>query len=155
MRFLRKMRLAAALWVALAVAWAPAEGVAELAKWDQDRAEKISGNLATAAHELYTAMRQMPPPTLGTGQNAAWYRALDRVRLIRSESKHLAAALKDGNAYDETLPVWRRLMSLVRDAREEGRKLFLAEPIMDKIAATRDQLRQLAPYYDPKALAGS
>ncbi len=152
---LRRMGLAAALWVALAVAWAPAEGVAELAKWDQDRAEKISGNLATAAGELYRAMRKMPPPTAGTGQNAGWYRALDRVRLIRSESKHLAAALKDGKGYDQTHPVWQRLMSLVRDAREEGRKLFLAEPIMDKIAATGDQLRQLAPYYDPKALQES
>ena len=155
MRFLRSSSLVTALLVAALAAWLPAESVAELAKWDQDRVAKIGDSLSTAASELHSAMRKVPPPTAGSGQSRAWHRAIDRVRLIQSESRRLATRLADGKGHDETFPVWERLMMLVRDAREEGRRLFIAEPVMDKIAGVRDQLRQLAPYYDPKALEGN
>ena len=42
-------------------------------------------------------------------------------------------------------------MTLIRDAQEEGRRMFLEEPTLNKIGAAGDLLRQLSPYYDPKA----
>jgi hypothetical protein len=38
-------------------------------------------------------------------------------------------------------------MTLVRDARESGRKMFLEKPTLDKVDAANKLLDEIAPYY--------
>jgi len=143
--------LVAAL-VTLGAGLPAAPAFAELAKWDQARVTELAEELTKAAGDLYTAIYQQMSGQAG-GQGRSFAVLKDRVRLARSESRHLASELKAGKGHDATFPVYERLMELVRDARENARRVYLEEPTLDKIAATEDVLRRLAPYYDPKALS--
>ena len=42
-------------------------------------------------------------------------------------------------------------MTTIRDAREEGRRMMIEEPTLDKVAVTADLVRRLSPYYDPRS----
>jgi hypothetical protein len=55
--------------------------------------------------------------------------------------------LQDGKGRDETTSSYRRLMTLVRDARETGRTMFLEQPTLDQIEKANEALDAIAPYY--------
>ena len=124
-----------------------------LAEWDQARVTAIAEELAKDIDALYQEFYNQPPSTIGSGQANAFYRLKQLMRRVRTEGRHLAAALKDGKGHDETLPVYEHLMELVRDARVEVQRQFTSEQLLDKAAAAGDALRRLEPYYDAKALS--
>ena len=133
---------------------APARATAQLADWDQEKATEIAQEFSDAVNEIYRSVsRRRTGETVGSGQASAFMRIKDRLRLARNESRHLATALGDGKSREETMPVYKRLMSIVRDVREDARKMFLEEPTLNKIGAARELLLQLSPYYDPNAEA--
>jgi hypothetical protein len=129
-----------------AVAAEPDEGAAP--PWDQEKVAALAQQLADAAEKLQREMaRQKDPQQVGSGQAAAMLRFRDEIRVARDSSRSLARSLKEGKSREETTPTYRRLMTLVRDARESGRKLFIREPALGYIAEANAALDGLAPYY--------
>jgi hypothetical protein len=76
---------------------------------------------------------------------------VDESRGLREQSLALAGHLKAGKGHDETRNEYRSLKEIVDDIAEQARRSPLDEPTMDAWAKVTDLLRQIAPYYDPKA----
>ena len=128
------------------------EDTAKLAKWDQERVTKIAAELAPAMAEVFTSINKLQTGSqIGSGQANAFLRLKDRVRVARNEARHLAKQLEDGKNRMETVHTYSRLMTTIRDAREEGRRGFIEAPTLDKIATAADLVRRLSPYYDPES----
>lgn len=120
--------------------------------WDQAEATKIATELADSVNEVYRSIvRKRTGAQVGSGQASSYLRLKDRLRVAKNESNHLATALKGGKGKDETIHAWRRLMTLVRDAREVGRRMFLEAPTQEKIAKANDLLEQLTPFYESES----
>ena len=120
-------------------------------EWDQAKATKLAGEPAPSVNEVYRSILSTPRGAqVGTGQAANYIRLKDRVRVAKNESKHLAKALEKGGTREETIHAWRRLMSLVRDAREVGRKMYHDAPTLEKIEKANALLDELAPFYEAK-----
>ena len=138
-------------------AWLPSASFAELAAWDQERVTALGAELSEACNALYDTFVKEPQKTIGSGQSTDYYRLRQVIRRVKGESKHLSSSLANGEGYDQTLPVYENLMTMVRDAREISQRTFTSSFVLDKATAAGDVLRRIAPYYDPKALdeAGS
>jgi hypothetical protein len=133
-------------------AWVPGASFAELAKWDQERVTALGADLEEACDALYDTFLKEPQKSRGSGQATDYYRLRQIVRRIKTEARHLSSSLAKGEGYDETLPIYEHLMTMVRDAREIAKRTFTSNYVLDKAAVTGDLLRRIAPYYDPKAL---
>ncbi len=117
-------------------------------EWDQKKVAALAQQLADAAQELNQELnRQRGQLQVGSGQSRAMLQFRDNIRVARNESRRLAKVLGEGQDREETTPAYRRLMSLVRDARETGRKLLLKAPAPEYIAKANAALDGLAPYY--------
>jgi hypothetical protein len=131
------------------------EDVAKLARWDQERVTDVATQLATAMNDVSVSINKLRTGSqVGSGQANAFLRLKDRVRVARNESRHLAKQLQDGKNRMETVYTYARLMTTIRDAREEGRRGFIEEPTLDRIAVAADLVRRLSPYYDPQSNEG-
>ena len=147
-------RIAAVALVAttLVLPWVlPADSAAEEpAKWDQARVTAIAAKLPEATEQLYTVLYEegqtgLSPGAMGAGD--AYHGFRDTVRLLHSESMHLADRLKQGDGRDQTLHAFERIGELNRDAAEFGRAQFTTNPVVGKFSEVEDLIRQLAPYY--------
>ena len=126
------------------------QDLAKLAKWDQARVTAITGELAPAISDIYVSVNTLKTgASVGSGQATAYLRLKDRVRVARNESRHLARQLTDGRGRLETVHSYSRLMTVIRDAREEARRMLIEKPTLDKIAVAGDLVRRLTPYYNP------
>lgn len=123
-----------------------ADSDAKAVEWDQTRVTALAGQLLEASANLKEEIRRLPSQTLG-GQTNLLYRLRDRVRLIHSEARRLRDQLADGNGRDETFHSFERINELRRTAAQDARRLFLQQPVMDQIDASRDAIRELSPYY--------
>jgi len=121
----------------------------ELAAWDQARVTALGKDLATATDSLLDTFVKQQPPGLGSMQSAAYYRLKQWVRLLPLEAHHLAESLGQGEGREQTLAIYENLMQLVRSAREDAAKAFVAHDVGDRAAAVRGVLNRLGPYYDP------
>jgi hypothetical protein len=128
------------------------EDQAKLASWNQERVTAIAVELAPAINDVSVSINTLRTGAMaGSGQANAFIRLKDRVRVARNESRHLATQLKNGKGRLETVHTYSRLMTTIRDAREEGRRMMIEEPTLDKVAVAADLVRRLSPYYDPKS----
>ncbi len=145
LRCATKVALAALLLLPLAARGDHHEKARE---WDQERVTAVAEQLADAVNEVYRSVSRLKTGSqFGSGQANAYLRLKDSLRVARSESRHLARSLQDGKGRDETLHAYKRLMTLVRDSRESGRKMFLEKPTLDKVDAANKLLDEIAPYY--------
>lgn len=124
------------------------EARAQKAQWEQDQVTAAARTLATAVKALRDEVRKQGRPNIGAMQSRAWLRFTDDLRLIESEAKELSSALGEGRGHDETLPIYARMQTLIRDAREEARSLMVTQPVQAKIDAAREALQVLEPFYD-------
>ena len=145
-------RIASVLLVLAVVAWLPSGSSAELAQWDQERVTALAAELSAACDALYDTFVKEPVQGRGSANARDYYQLRQVIRRLKGEAKHLSASLAAGEGYDETLPIYESLMSMVRDARELSQRIFTSNYVLDKAAAAGDVLRRIAPYYDPKAL---
>jgi hypothetical protein len=130
----------------------PGAAVAEAqTAWDQAHVTAIAKELVPATDAVQDALRN-EPSSIATGQARSYYRLVQTVRRIRSETKQLVAELEAGKGHDETLSVYEQLMVLLRDGREEARKTYLSSQVTEKIQAARAVLDRLAGYYDAAPL---
>jgi hypothetical protein len=148
--FTKRARLALAL---LAAAFAAAPSGAELAKWDQARATRIAQQLTQACDAWRLAVREQPPEAIGSGVAREEFGMVQKAQLLHEESRALAAHLAKGEGHDQTLNLYRALKETVDDIEVLSQRAELEEPTLDAWAKVADLLRQIAPYYDPKALS--
>ena len=146
--------LAGIAFLAIALGPARAEETAASAgekEWNQEEVTAIAKELASSVSDLRAAFRRQGSPTREQMQGRAHHQMVDDLRLIRNETAHLARQLEAGKGRDETLPIFRRLGMLVRNAQAVAPRLFLQQPVMEKIAAARKFWDQLRPYYPADA----
>jgi hypothetical protein len=118
--------------------------------WDQEKVTSRAEAFSTQMDKIYRGIvRKQTGAQIGSGQSASYLRLKDNLRLGRNEARHLERELQDGKSRDDTYAVFARLMSIVRNAREDARRMFLEQSTLDNIAEANETLRQLAPYYDP------
>lgn len=121
----------------------------ELAAWNQAQVAGLAKELTRATDALSDTFIKQQPPSLGSLQSRAYYRLKQMVHLIRIEARQLAASLEKGEGREQTLPIYQNLMQLVRSARDDAGKVFVAEDVGERAGAVRGVLNRLGPYYDP------
>jgi hypothetical protein len=145
--------------VALALLLAAEPGRAQSAAWDGARVTALAVELADVAVELQSAFRRDPPQAIGSGQARARASFADSLRVLRTETRALAAELEAGGGLEETWPIARRLRVVVRDLQEEGRRISWKEPVAGHARRAQALVTQLAPFFfdaasDPGASGG-
>jgi hypothetical protein len=118
------------------------------AAWNQEEVTAIAQQLEQATKDLYDSFYKQPTQGIGSGQARAYLELKQQLRRIRTEARHLAAALGKGEGHDETLPIWRNLMEEVRRAQENARRVYSTGPVTERANTAREALEKLAPYYD-------
>jgi uncharacterized membrane protein YccC len=123
---------------------------AELATWDQARVTELAGQLASACRAFDDVVQQEP----GTARGAedAGFGVQANARELRAQSEALAGHLREGKSHEQTRDLYRSLKEVVDDTEQNAQRTPLDEPVMDAWAKVADLMRQIAPYYDPKAL---
>ena len=135
------------IWVAAAAALVITAGAAsaELAKWDQARVSKYAKELTDATAELRKAFDAIG--IQNQAQQNAMFKVKDTVKLLDTASGGLAEALAGGKGRDETLPRYKRVEALRRDAELEGRSADISDSVFEKVFAVGSALLKLRPYY--------
>ena len=89
--------------------------------WDQTAVTSLAADLAKTTRELKNTLRREPTlaSTLGLGDRKAigFWEAIDG---LEKSSRQLARRTKDGEGHDDTLPIARKIRTLVRDAEQFG-----------------------------------
>ncbi len=144
-------RILVALGMAAALALDAASAQAQTAKWDQKKVAQLAEQLAKSVADLREQVRKQPPVDAGP-QRKARFEVLQDLKMINSTSKQLAADLGKGAGREETQPAYDRLQMLRRDAQEHAKSADVKEPVLSRVAATKDLLAQIAPYYEEAAM---
>lgn len=127
---------------------------AELAAWQQERVTKYAEELVTATNDLRQALDSVGIQNLA--QQNAMYQVKDTVKLLHTASTGLAEALRNGKGREETMPRFKRVQTLRRDAEEEGRSADIPEAVFDRVFTVGSALQKLRPYYvDEPARGGA
>jgi hypothetical protein len=96
---------------------------------------------------VYQEFRKQPPVDVSSMQTRARYQLQDELRLLEGETHELARQLKAGEGLDATQPIYERIGTLARDAREEGRRQLVAKPVQERVNHAEELWAQLTPYY--------
>ena len=137
-----------AVLAASLVALATPAGAAPQQAWDQAKVTELGKQLEAATDALWEAFRLQPPPNVGSVQARSYFRLRQLLRQIRREARSLSRDLQNGMGHDETLPSVESMMSTIRRAQDEARRVFSTTEVRDRAQAARDVLNQLTPYYD-------
>ena len=120
------------------------------ADWDQSAATKIAEQLPEATEQLYTALYTQGQPAgglAGLGGGDAYHQFKDNVRLLHSESMHLADELKKGKGQTETKHAYQRIKELNDDAKEYAGRQFSENPVTSQFSTVEGLIDQLAAFY--------
>jgi hypothetical protein len=133
--------------VALAFAFAAPPARAQATPWDQERVTALAVELADVIAELQVEFRREARPHIASGQARARHRFRDSLRVLRTESRALASELEDGAGLEETQPIVRRAGVVIRDLREEGRRMSWMDPVARLAQRAEELIGQIAPFY--------
>jgi hypothetical protein len=117
------------------------------ATWNQEEVTQLASHLAEAVSGVYEEFRKQPEVDISSMQSRSRYRLQDELRLLEGETRELARQLKSGEGRDATQPIYDRIGSLARDAREEGRRQLIAKPVQERVDRAEELWAQLTPYY--------
>ena len=127
-------------------------GSAKLAPWDQARVTAIAQQLATACDAWHVALLKQPGgATLGSGFSKDFLQMQQESVFLQQQSASLAAHLKAGKGYDQTVHEYQALKEGFDDAQVDESLAFLDEPTQAAGKKLSDLMHQIAPYYDPRA----
>ncbi len=121
---------------------------AELLPWDQEKVTAITAELPPATRALRESLRRQPPPTLGQAGKRAFWRLRDQLRSIESTSRRLHNALTAGEGREETFPIYRRMITTVRDAARELNRIPTLTPVETHAETVAGVLKRLRPFYE-------
>ena len=142
-----------ALLAAFVVPVAALPALADLAAWDQARVTSLAKQLADSSDAFEQAIRKEPGlGQVGSGSAEMGFGVGQKARVLKEQSLTLAGHLETGKGHDETKNAWRGLKEIADDVAEDAQRSELSEPALDAWAKVADLMRQLAPYYDAKAL---
>ena len=153
-----------ACFAALALALPAAPSHAQAVPWNQAKVTELAIELADVVSQLQASFRREPAPHIGQAQSRARFRFRDSLRVLRTETRALAAELEGGAGMEETWPIIRRGRVVVRDLRMEARRFGLVEPSLGHARRAEELIAQLVPFYlgaeaqdaaDDKAAAAS
>ncbi len=119
------------------------------ANWDQAAATKIAEQLPQATEKLYTELYSEGSPAggaFGVG-GESYHEFRDNVRVMHSESMHLAAELKNGKGQAETKYAYQRIKELNDDAKQYADQQFSEKPVTSEFSIVERLLDQLASFY--------
>lgn len=116
------------------------------AAWDQGKVTALSEKLEQEMDALYRELGKLPPD-LTFSQRRAQYQLRDDLRLLRNNCRHFSAELKQGKDKEETLPVFKRIRTLRRNAEENARKTTIQDSTMERMLAVGAVILQIEPYY--------
>ena len=151
MRSVRVSRLTTAVGFALSLVLLAGAAHAQTTPWDQKAVTAIAVKLEKALRDLNVTVRQNPDATVGTPQRRAQFQARESIRMMVSTSQRLASQLKAGEDLDATLPTYRRMQMLRRDAERAGRRANLPAPTLARVVSARALLDELTPFYGQAA----
>ena len=142
---LRSARLALGLALLLA---APLPTLAQPIAWDQERATSLAGELAAAMKEVKSTARKdsyiRDGYRSGDPVISRFASALDG---IERSSRQLAKRLGEGEGREQTLPVAKKIRSLVRDAEVQGARIMTPSWLEEKLVPAERLLDELGTYY--------
>jgi hypothetical protein len=141
MHMIRRIAVAAAAALLLSAGAASAE----LATWNQERVATYAQELTVATRDLREALDAIGIQNFA--QQNALYQPKDTVKLLHTAALGLAKALKDGKSREETMPRFKRIQTLRRDAEEDSRRADISEPVFAKVFPVAAALIKLQPYY--------
>ena len=118
---------------------------AELAEWSQERVAKYAAELKVATTELRRALEGIGIQNVA--QQNAMYQVRDTVEMLDTAANGLDHALKSGKGRDETLPRFKRVQTLRRDAERQGQRADIPEAVFEKVFHVGAALQKLRPYY--------
>jgi hypothetical protein len=130
----------------LAIGLAPGAAFADLKVWNQEEVTEIAKALHVAVKEVRQSMRRESTGDL-SGQARARQRMLGILKVLEQSCSQLAARLEGGAGRAETLNIAKKIRSLVRDARTEGRKFMTTQQTDERVEPANQILAALAPYY--------
>ena len=151
MRSIRISWLARGAGLALSLSMLASSALAQAAAWDQKAVTAIAVKLETAVRDLNLTVRRNPQATVGSPQRRAQFQARESLRLLVSTSQRLASQLRAGEDLDATLPTFRRLQMLRRDAERAGRRANIPGPTLERVVSTQALIDQLMPFYGQAA----
>lgn len=144
-----RLGLALGLLSAALLMLAPAAVSAAVAKWNQERVTKIATQLSEAADNVYESVHKMQAPAAGAAGFSSFYRFKENVRVIKNSADYLATRLQKGGSREETYPTFRRMMLLIRQARDDSRRVgTIPDDTLQAIDHAGDLVRQIRPYYE-------
>ncbi len=150
----RLSRLAAAAGLVSTLVLLANAAPAETA-WDQKAVTSIATKLSHSLKDLNVTVKKNPQAQVGSPQRRAQYNARESLRLLVNVSQRLAAQLQAGEDKDATLPTYKRMQLLRREAEDEGRKGQIPAPTLEKVVSMQALMDQLAPYYEDAPAAAT
>ncbi len=121
---------------------------AELLPWDQEKVTAIAAELPPATRALRESLRRQPPRTSGQAGRRAFWRLRDQLRSIEATSRRLHNALVAGEGREETFPIYRRMITTVRDAARELNRTPTVKPVEEHIETVAGVVKRLRPFYE-------
>jgi hypothetical protein len=139
--------------ILLSFALFPARAISEDVAWDQARVTALAGQLSEQVKALRSATRK--EPQVISASNASKQRAtslyLDTLKKLDRTSGKLARQLTAGEDREQTVGTARRIDSLLRDARDQGRKLYTTDWTTQHIEPLASVVAELRTFYSAQA----
>ncbi len=151
MRSVRISWLAKSVGCALLLSMLATSGEAQAAPWDQKAVTAIAVKLERALRDLSITVRRNPQATAGSPLRRVQFQARENLRLLVSSSQRLSSQLRAGEDLDATLPTFRRLQMLQRDAERSARRANILAPTLDRIVSAQALIEELVPFYGQAA----
>jgi len=130
----------------VAIGLAPGAAFADLKAWDQEEVTAQAKALHAAVKEVRQSMRRESTGDLAS-QGRARERMLQILKVLEQSCGQLAARLEGGAGHEETLNIAKKIRSLVRDARTEGRKFMTTQQTDERVEPADQAIAALGPYY--------
>lgn len=147
MASLRIRSIAGALAAALLLA--PLADAAETKTWDQAAVAKLGDDLAKACIALYNEFyaEQGLNAKLGSGDAADRFRMQYKLQRLEEVSQGLGSALAAGKGRDATATRVEEFGVLTRDLKVLLARMFVEQPLQQRVDATWAIWLQILPYY--------
>lgn len=116
--------------------------------WDQAKVTDLAQQLSAAMTNVRQA--SMKDPTIrnpSTTNRLAARQFLDTLRDLEASCRQLARRLEGGGGFEETLPVARRIGTLLRDAQDTSRRLMETEAQRAVIDPAVAIINRISPFY--------
>ena len=137
--------------VAAIAALSASPASADVKPWDQAGVTAIAQKLVPASEAFWQAMRRQPGDMEGSGVAQANVDLQTKSRTLTEMTQGLAGHLAKGEGYDKTLDMYRSMKELVDDITNDEMFDSLDKPTNTAWTNFATVLKQIAPYYAPKA----